>query len=430
MSRQKQGAAQRNSTRSAAGYKFPSAPGLFRRRLRSHWREQSAIIRTAADWTVLLYIIIPGGFLGGRFYYGFWHGEIPSWISYMPFATIPLLLALLLAGGGMMLFLQEGDALFLMQRAGWIKNIMLRGIAYSLTVTSLKIGAIYAVVLPFLNRAYGLSAGTAWSLLALTLACGCCVKLLGHLVRVQRTGFRRWIGLFPAVILPCGIYIWAAVYWDSRPGLLLGAAVLYAAAAAGAVRYRLTLRGSFLNDVREDYKQRMKIAGLLLRGVLDKPRPTRYKPWVLRKSQPLLSSRQPEVRFAASGIKALVRNPAHLKLYLQFTGVALAAVFIVPPVLKWLLFGVLTCLMAFWLSSFWLVFAGDDYIGILPFTKKQKAEAGSRAMQILLLPFAVLCSAVACIPVYGWWGVLLFIPIGAGAGVLIARMFSEIRFAK
>lgn len=427
---QEQGAIQRNSTRGGAGYTFPSAPGLFRRRLLSHLREQSAIIRTAADWTVLLYIIIPGGLLGGRFYYGLWHGEMPSWSTYLPFAVIPLLLALLLAGGGMMLFLQEGDSLFLLQRAGWIRKIMMRGVIYSLTITMLKIAAAYAVLLPFIIRDYGLAPGAAGAMLVLTLACGCCVKLLGHLVRVQRTGFRRWLWLIPAVTLPCGIYIGAAVFWSSRPWLLLAAAVIYAVAAAGAVRYRLQLRGSFLSGVREEYKQRMRIAGLLLRGVLDKPRPTRYKPWIMRKSQLLLSSRLPESRFAAAGIKALVRNPAHLKLYLQFTGVALAAVFIVPPVLKWLLFIVLTSLMAYWLTSFWLVFAGDDYIGILPFSKEQKAQAGSKALQILLLPFAVIISAVVCIPVNGWWGVLLFIPVGAAAGVLIARMFSGIRFAK
>ncbi|UQZ34715.1 hypothetical protein C2I18_14990 [Paenibacillus sp. PK3_47] len=419
-----------SSSKDRTGYIFPSAPALFRRRLLSHLREQTAIIRTAADWTVLLYIIIPGGLLGGRYYYGFWQEELPAWSSYLPFAAIPLLLALLLASGGMMLFQQEGDSLFLLQRSGWNRKIMFKGVVYSLIVTALKISAAYVILLPFMIRSFGLSTAAAGALLALTVACGCCVKLFGHLVKVQHMGFRRWLWLLPAVTLPCGIYVWAAVSWSSRPVLMLTAAVLFAAAAAGAARHRLQLRGSFADGVREDLRQRMKIAGLLLSRVLDKPRPTRYKPRILRKSQPLLSSRAPESRFAAAGIKALMRNPAHLKLYLQFTGVSLAVILILPPVLKWLLFLVLTCMMAYWLSSFWSGFAGDDYIGILPFTKQQKAIAGSQALQILLLPYALVCAAVLCIPVYGWWGVLLFIPAGAAAGVLIARMFSEIRFAK
>ncbi|WP_156830201.1 ABC transporter permease [Paenibacillus sp. HW567] len=411
-------------------FAFPTAQKLFRRRLTSHWREQWAIIRTAADWTVLLYIIIPGGLLGGRFYYGLWNHALPSWVTALPFMLLPVLLAILVATGGMVLLLQEGDLLFLRQRVDWIRTIVLRGMVYSLIVTALKIAAVYVILLPFIVRGYGVSPGAAWALLAMTIACSWCVKLLGHIVKVQRQGFRRWLWLIPAVTVPCAIYIRAALYWKDRPLLLLLTTAAFAAVAAWAIRCRLGLRGTFMNDVREDYKQRMRIAALMLRGVLDKPRPTRHKPWIFRKSQPLLKSKQPESRFTAAAIKALLRNPAHFKLYLQFTGVGLVAVLIVPSVLKWLIFALLIALMSYWLSSFWLLFSGDDYIGILPFTKQQKAEAGSKALPIMLMPFALLCSAAVCLPLYGWWGLVLFIPIGGVAGYMIASMFSAFRFAK
>ncbi|WP_179088032.1 ABC transporter permease [Paenibacillus sp. FSL R7-0273] len=412
------------------GYAFPTGPCLFRRRLFSHWREQTAIIRTAVDWTVLLYLIIPGGLLGGRFYYGFWSGEMPGWVSVIPFILIPLALAVLLLTGGMVLLLQEGDLLFLRQRQNWIRSILLRGVIYSLTVTALKIAAVYAVLLPFIIRGYGLSPSAAGALLLLTVAAGWSIKLLGHIVRVQLQGFRRWLWLLPAATVPSGLYVWLALQWKDKPLLLLAAAALYTAVTVWTLRYRLLLQGTFLSDVREDYKQRMRIAGLLLRGVLDKPRPTRYKPWIFRRSQPLLSSRQPEGRFTAAGIKALVRNPGHLKLYLSFTGVSTTALLIAPAFLKWILLAVLTLLMCYWLSSFWLLFAGDDYIGILPFSKKQKAEAGSKAMQIMAVPYAVLCSAAVCIPLYGWWGLLLFAPLGYGIGSFVARMYSTIRLTE
>lgn len=413
-----------------AKYAFSTAPQLFRKRLLSHWREQSAIIRTAADWTVLLYIVIPGGLLGGRLYYGYWNGELPPWSTGLPFMLIPLLLAFLIASGGMVLLLQEGDSLFLRQRQRWIKGIMLRGLLYSLAVTALKLAAVYALLLPFIIRVYGLSGAAAGTLLVLTITCGWSVKLLGHLAKVQRAGFRRWLWLIPAVTVPCGIYIRAAMYWNGEPVLLLALAGVFGSLTVGAIGYRLRLQGTFMSDVREDYKQRMRIAGLMLRRVLDKPRPTRYKPWVFRKSQRLLKSKLPEIRFAAAGIKALVRNPTHLKLYSAFTGVSMVAILISPAILKWGLLIVLSLLMAYWLTSFWILFAGDDYIGILPFSKAQKADAGAKAMPILLIPYAVLCSAVVCIPLYGWWGGLLFIPVGYFTGVVIAGMFSSMRFQR
>jgi len=414
----------------ADSFAFPTSQKLFRRRLLSHWREQISMIRVAADWTVLLYLIIPGGLLGGRFYFGFWNGDLPGWFAAMPFLLLPALLAILISTGGLLTLLQEGDLMFLRQRQSWINTIVLRGIIYSLAVTTIKIAFVYMLLLPFIMRGYGLTGTEALSLLILTLACSWCVKLLGHIVRVQRQGWRRWLWQIPAIALPCGIYIRIAPFWSTHPALLWLAACVYAAGAIMAILYRLRLRGTFMNDVREDYKQRMKIASVMLRGVLDKPRPTRHKPWIFRKSQPLLSSKQPESRLAAAAFKALVRNPGHLKLYLQFTGISLVAIFIVPAMLKWLVFIILSALMAYWMSSFWGVFAGDDYIGILPFSKEQKAEAGAFALPVMIAPFAIAGSAVVCISNYGWWGVLLFIPLGIAAGFIISRLFSAIRFGR
>lgn len=418
------------SDRERVSFAFPTGPRLFLRRLISHWREQSAIVRTAADWTVLLYIIIPGGLLGGRFYYGFWVDDLPAWSTSIPFMIIPILLVLLLATGGMVLLLLEGDLLFLRQRENWIRAIILRGTIYSLVVTALKIAVVIGLLLPFIIRGYGLSSEAALSLLVLSITCGWCIKLLAHIVKVQRQGWQRWLWQIPAIVLPCVIYFKVVLLWNDYPALMWVAALLFAVVTGLAVRYRLRLRGTFMNDVREDYKQRMKIAALMLRRVLGKPRPTRYKPWIFRRSQPLLSSKEPESRLSAAAIKALIRNPANLKLYASFTSVSAMAILIVPAGLKWILLLILTSLMANWLFSFWRTFVGDDYIGILPFNKEQKAEAGSRAVPILLMPFSVICAAVVCFSIYDWWGLILFIPFGGMIGFMVAKVFSTIRLER
>lgn len=411
-----------------SAYAFPTAQRLFRRRLLSHWREQWKIIRTAADWTVLLYLIIPGFLLGGRFYYDFWVEPLPAWSTVLPYLVVPSLLAMLISRGGLLLFLQEGDLLFLHQRQRWVKAIMLRGLVYSLGVTTLKIIAVFVVLLPFIVRSYNVPMSAAIALLILTIAAGWCVKLLGHLVRVQRQGWRKWLWQILAIGLPCGLYLRMAILWHDRPGLLLTVAGVFVAVTITAIQGRFTLRGTFMNDVREDYKQRMNIASLLLRGVLDTPRPTRHKPWIFRRSQPLLRSSQAESRFAAAAIKALLRNPAHMKLYLSFAAVSGVAIFIVPAVLKWLVFIVLNALMAYWLHSFWSLFSGDDFVGILPFTKEQKSEAGAKAVSILLIPLSVASAGVICLQLYAWWGLLLFIPVGSLAGIIIARILGTFRF--
>lgn len=412
-----------------AGYDTPSPRRLLQRRLARHWKEQWGIIRTAADWTVFLYLIIPGALLGGRYYYGFWNEPLPKWTMLLPYALLPALLALLMQGG-ILLLLHEGDLLFLRQRKEWLRTVIRGGIEYSLAVTALKITAGFLILLPFLVRAYGLSGADTGALLALSLCCGTCVKLLAHMVRVQKQGWRRWLWMLLASWLPCGLFIRAAAAWSVHPALLLLAAAGYAVVAAAALRARLRLHGTFLGDVREDFKQRMKIAGLLLRGVIDKPRPTRHKPWIFRKSRPLLRSVTPESRLADASIKAFVRNPGHFKLYLQFTGVGAIAILIVPGMLKWAVCIVLVLLMASWLVSYWKVFSSEEFIALLPFAKERKADAGSRAVPILLLPFSLLCSAAAAIPLYGWWGLAVFIPAGAVIGIMAARVFTAFRLAR
>ncbi|WP_191089639.1 ABC transporter permease [Paenibacillus spiritus] len=412
------------------GYRTGSPGRLLRRRLTGHIREQLGMIRTVADWTVMLYLIIPGLLLGGRYYYGYWQEPLPGWSLNLPLALLPGILALGIVSGGLLLLLHEGDLLFLRQQQRWVRTLMLGGTAYSLLLTALKLLAVWGVMLPFLIRGYAVSWPSALALAALTLACGWCVKLLRHLVLVQRQGWRRWLWLIPAAGVPAGLYVRAVSAWMQTPALLWLAAAVYLAGAALALRTRLSLRGSFTGDVREDFKQRMRIAAFLLSGVIDKPRPTRYRPWIFRKSQTLLATAPAEKRLTEAGIKALVRHTGHLKLYLQFLGVSLAAIFIVPYGFKWLVIGVLLAMLSFWLVSFWKSLMGEEFAALLPFSKEQRAVAGTRAVLLLSLPYSALTSLLAAVQLYGWWGIVFFLPAGFGLSWVLAGMFAGMRLER
>lgn len=409
-----------------ADYATPGARRLFALRLRSHVRSQWAAIRLVADWTVLLYLIIPGLLIGGRIYFEYWTGALPAWSDYLPFALVPGLFFLSVQGGAL-LFVQEADLLFLRQRLGWLKPVMLRGLAYSIAVTAAKPVLLWALALPWLTKVFGLSYGENGLLLALTFAAACAVKLAMHLLRVTYRGRRRWLRQTPVFALLGGLYFQAALRLQDAPGWTAAAIAVFAAAAFALLRLRIGLIGTFMNDVREDQKQRMRLTGLLLSQSIEKPRPTRHKPWIFRRSQPLLRSRTPEGRLAASGIKAMIRHPSYLKLYLQFTGVSLAAVWISPVWLKWALLAVLSLLLSYWLVSFWLTFTEDDFIRLLPFTKEQSGAAGSQAILLLQLPHGLLTAAAVCLPAFGWWGLLAFLPAGAGAALLASRLFGAIK---
>lgn len=410
-------------------YKFAGPFSLFRRRLIGHIREQYGIIRTAADWTVLVYFIIPGLLLGGKLYYGLWHDALPAWSAGLPFMLISALLAVLMQGG-IVLFTLEGDLLFLHRRQGWLSLVMRGGLIYSLTVSFAKLLLGYVLVLPFMVRAYGASPASAAAFLLLTLACGACVKILKRTGLIRYKGWRRGLWQTLAITVPCGLYVrLSALLLDWPLGLLL-LGIVYAAGAAALTVWLLRQPGVLSEQVREDFRQRMKIAGLLLMQVIDKPKPTRHKSRLFRKSQQVVRSTLPHNRLADAGIKALLRNSRHLKLYAQFTGVSLVAILISPLILKLIMYVVLTLMMTHWLFSYWSSFAGDDFIRPLPFTKDQKADAGMKALSLLILPYTALCAVPVCLAAAGWWGLLLFIPAGLGLGYLAVAIFGAFRLER
>ncbi|MEM5599461.1 ABC transporter permease [Niallia circulans] len=57
---------------------------LFFSRLISNWHYQWKVLRSIADWTVIVYILVPLGVFCGVIYRSWWL-EIPVWIHKIPF---------------------------------------------------------------------------------------------------------------------------------------------------------------------------------------------------------------------------------------------------------------------------------------------------------------------------------------------------------
>lgn len=109
------------------------AGSLFRRRWLDYIRHQTGVLRTAFDGVVLLYIGIPGLLLLGRVYYGLWQDVLPSWLTGLPFQAVPVALILLtLLLGGLVLYIEAADVLFLKQHPKWVREIMLRATSLAL----------------------------------------------------------------------------------------------------------------------------------------------------------------------------------------------------------------------------------------------------------------------------------------------------------
>ncbi|MCJ8011766.1 ABC transporter permease [Paenibacillus sp. KQZ6P-2] len=397
------------------GYLFPDPASLFRRRLWSHFKEIAAVVRSVVDdWTVLLYILIPGLLLGGRLYYGLWKEPLPEWSGQLPFAAVPVLLLLAASLGSILLLVREGDVLFLVQRKNWLHGIMLRSSLYSMVSAAVKTSICYLLLLPFLVRQFQEHGLLIGCLLAFTIAFEWVLMWAKHLIRVQRSGWRRGLLYIPFVFIPGVLYITFILLFRSQPAVLGLGAIVLAAISLLLIRVRLRLRGTFMNDVQEDLVKRTGLTSIALSQTVDKPRRIRRNTWVFSGSRPVFRSTAPVKRIAGAMIKTLLRHPKLRQLYVQFTLISSGVLITLPSGIQALVFVALQALVVYWLFLEWFSFRENAFVSLLPWPDDQSFQAGILAVRTLAIPFAVLTSAIVLFKqLVPWMAGIGFIPLAA-----------------
>lgn len=401
-------------------------PGrLFRRRMLSHWKYQISVMKSMVDWTVMLYILIPFLFIGGGLYMELWTSPLPAWLPWIP-PQIAAVLLLYMFSGNTLLFVEEGDVLFLRQHPDWMKGLMVRGISYSLIITGLKGMLFFLIVLPFLYRGFELDAGTLTVWVMLASAAAWCTNLIVHRIRVSCSGLKQWIYSMILRVASFSFYLLLVEWLQNIPvvsfiavWLLLIVVILF------LIQRKISMKGSFMADVREDARTRMWFTSkLLVQAVGQVPR-VKSKTWIFRKSGRIYRSSSPDKRFAEAGVKAFLRSSENLLLYAQFSVVSIPAVLFPPAVVKIIIFPALMFLMAYLLYLRWNAFAEDEFSLVLPFTGVQQKAAGTLVVRTLMIPPAFVISLVLGLSLWpGLIGVLAAVPLTMLCAIVIPAFFS------
>ncbi|AJS61281.1 ABC transporter permease [Paenibacillus sp. IHBB 10380] len=418
-------------TDSRTSYQIKTPDNLFWRRLKEYMKEQVTILRFVADWTVMLYILIPGILLGARLYYGLWVEDLPQWSLQVPSILFSSFMLLGIYSGGILLLVQEGDALFIRMHHRWMSGIILRGSLYSMAVILMKVVILFAIVSPFLVRILGMNTFELTSFLILSMATSWIVSWIRHFVTITFSGWRKRLLLICGIGIPCALYARVTILWIHQPFFMISTAVLLIVATLLFMKKRVHLQGTFMNDVQEDSKQRMKLTGFLLKQVVDKPMPTRTKPWIFRRSPYLYRSRSAEHRLAAAAVKAWFRNPKHVLLYLQFTGVSLLAIIVPPGMIKWFVLLAVSMMLVYWLFRYWIHFLYDEWVSLLPWSPEVALKAGMLAVRTMHLPYILVISTAFSLTLLGiGWGWMLILPLTLVMNRLSVYLFSFMNYSK
>ncbi|WP_410770856.1 ABC transporter permease [Fontibacillus sp. BL9] len=402
-----------------------SVRGLFFRRWLDHFRKQLDILRSTFDGIVLLYIGIPALLLLGRVYFGLWREELPEWMLQLPLAVVPALLLLLIyALGGLVLYIEAADVLFLKQRPHWRRGLLLRGALAGMASSFLTIGAIFVLIAPILNRVYGM--GMTDILLLFAVTCGFkSVHLLGaNLIAILwPSGWKSAVLQSAAFsIMGSGFTVWVLL-GNERPASAIFPLTICLGLTWLLGRIRLRLNGRFHAEVREDERQKTLLTGLLLAGSVDRPPVVRARPWIFRRGGRLLRSSKPEDRIAEATFKSFFRG-GEFKLYAQFVLYGCLAVYFPPYPVNLIVYAAVLALLAYWLNGHRRAFFTRDLMSILPMEEFTEYRAASRTMRMLLYPGVILITAVIGAAVLRtWWGTLFAALAGLLITIVLAPMW-------
>jgi ABC-2 type transport system permease protein len=370
---------------------------LFRRRVLRYWQDQVKVWRTALDWTVWVYLLIPGVWIGGGFYREWWM-KPPAWMIDFPLWLVAILPLVWILSGKLRVFVEDGDMLFLLQKQDWIRKLTGFGAGYTLAVQGVGTTLLFVLLLPLLVKGSGLT-GTEVILLGLcTFLFKMVQSVADNLIGSVWRGWRRYgaAGLL-SVLLLSG-YAATVTTWGYEPAPLSAACAGLAIVLFVSITARIRLQGAFEADVRRERKAKMGSTELLLTGVIRrKPVASLSRPLVLRRSGRIFRQTDSGTVLAEMRMKAFIRKWSYVRLWLGFIGIGTAAILASPGWLALCLLALLPIPAAIWVHSHWKDWLDESFIAQFKWSDEAARKGATLSRFWLLVPAIGWLSLVA-----GW----------------------------
>lgn len=387
---------------------------LFFRRLFTDWKFQYGVLRTVVDWVTALYFFIPALMIAVYQYYTWWHAT-PLWMDGVSFNIIVMMLSLYASTGTVRLFIVDADQLFLLQRSRYYRSLLKFGILYTFILQFVLSAVVIFILAPFLLLHYDLS---LIQIIVLYLFISCYrsnFALLLQRVSNRYSGWRYaclWLGLKVISVI---LYLLLLEKWISMPLLLLCVCALLVASAARVARYRLAVRGTFFHDVEYEFKQRMKFAALLFRGLsVKKQRVRRSHPFLFPNSNLLFRDRTPSNGLVEMCVKSFFRNWAQFKVYIQFVliGSGVLMLPIVPLWAKWVVWIAFAFIFSQRLKIYWVEVMTSEFVRMFTWKDADRMQAAGKAIFLMALPGFIIVSLAFGFSAFSIVGAIAMIPIG------------------
>lgn len=387
---------------------------LLRKRVKDDHHYKLRDIRTAIDWTVWLYIVIPALVISVAYYRSWWL-IAPVWLDSVPEQVVMIPLFMIATSWSLRVYMEEADQVYLLQNHRLVNGLKKWGMMYSLLKGLVLTLLGIAAVLPFLLTGWG------WGIERVIIT-GVFVLLVSWNVNVCRyfielniqSVWVKWIpiGLMNVVSIVFLVIV-SQVGWKSTWFVFGGVAFLLLFLIV-QLNQRLKLSGTFFHDVMLERGYKQSITKLLMRQVGVASGRTvfaRKKPFLFKGSKRLRKNGSRETRIVDLYVKWLLRSPGKGQYYLQVTGWGTAAIFMLPLAVK-----VIVLLFALYAliglsKADWHEFSEGSYAQLFQWEQQLKELSARRAVKVFTMPCFILLCMMTGVAFPGWIGVLLC-PLG------------------
>ncbi|SHI27101.1 ABC transporter permease [Desulfosporosinus lacus] len=399
---------------------------LFFQRIISDWNYQYQVWRTAVDWIVALYIVIPfsAGFI---YYYLSWWRAVPGWLDYIPLNALSAIIVIFAWSGTIRIFVEGADQLFLLQRKVWMSRIIKYSLVYAVVYNLVVTLLLLTILAPLLLLHYGFSLISVVWLTVLVLLLKNCIGLGKQLIELRFKGWaKRMVKLI--IFLVIGVYVRQSVaLLLSRSGLFYLSMLVLLIILSKLLYQRAKLKGIFFEDVAREQTARLRLAKYMLQNAgtyVKRPRFSRKRPLLFRNSNLLFKKRNPVNGLVEMCLKYELRNEKDVEFYLKMVGVSILAILVFPPDYGWLLWFVFSIMISNVVWLFWQEVIKDPFVCLFHWLPESKIAAMSKAIFLMALPGQLILGVVVAAKTHSWLGGLVMVPVIVLTGYYIARKIS------
>lgn len=399
---------------------------LFFRRVISDWKYQYEIWKTAVDWIVALYIVIPA-FATFVYYYLSWWTKAPGVLDYLPLNALLGFFLIFTWSGTIRIFLEAGDQLFLLQHKAWISKIFKYSLGYSIFYNLVETIGLITILAPFLVIHYGFSLVEVFSVVFLIFVTKNFLGLAKQLLELRFKGWSQRI-VKSVVFVITGVYLRESVdFLMSSTGLFYLSVLISLIILGLLLSKRLSVKGTFFEDVTREQVARLRLAKYMLiaKGTYMKtPRITRKRPRLFRSSNLIFKKRNPVNGLVEMCIKAVLRNEEDFGFLLTLVGGHLLAIMAFPGNLKWLPWILFSFIITNYVGNTCLKVFNDPFVCFFPWLPESKITATRKAIYLMALPGQLLLALVVALLTGSFIVALWMVPIGIVIGILTAMRVS------